>query len=727
MLSASAGPGWFPAFVCALGVISALAATTPAAALPPPLEIKILSNRADLVSGGDALVEIVVPAKVATSAVTVDVDGRDVTGAFAVRPNGRVIGLLEGLVVGNSVVTARAKGAMSARITIRNHPNGGPVFSGAQVQPWFCETEANGFGPPQDAQCNVPAKYEFFYRPTTGGSLAAYDPAEPPSDVAMTTTDQGHTVPFIVRRETGVMNRGWYSIAVLFNPAEPWEPWAAQRGWNGKVTTSFGGSSSPDHFQNSPPSVLDAARLGAGFMVAASSLNTQGQNINDVVHAEALMMWKERIVERYGEIRYVISDGCSGGSSFQHLLANAYPGLVDGIQPSCSYADARSTGSMGEAPDCVLLNRYFTQTSPHLWTVEQQQAAAAGHASASVCLSWQALFGPNLDPRTNNCGASSHEPWQYHPETNPEGERCLSEDFQVAIWGYRTPDVWEANEQRIGRGFARLPRSSEGLQYGLVALQSGLILPEQFVDLNEKIGGRDIDYNWIPDRTRGDLDAFRIAYSTGRVVDGTRLKDTPIIDLRGHDNVEIHTDFNSWSMKERLLRANGHADNHVVFTSGAPLVPLPSVAAEAFALMDRWLAAIEADTSGDPLDVKVVRNKPAGAVDSCYVGEEKITDKAKCRQIYPYFGNVKIAAGAPFTNHYLKCQLKPLHRVDYLPVTFTDEQWGRLQKAFPTGVCDWNRPPFGEVPSEPWVTFEDGPGLGRPLGPPPVSTPFVGR
>jgi hypothetical protein len=302
-------------------------------------------------------------------------------------------------------------------------------------------------------------------------------------------------------------------------------------------------------------------------------------------------------------------------------------------------------------------------------------------------------------------------PWVYDPETNPEGTRCTQADYQVAVWGRRPED-----------GFARETWSNEGVQYGLVALQSGLILPEQFVDLNEKIGGRDIDNNWIPQRSSGDPVAQPIAYFTGRVNDGRRLDQVPIIDLRGHDNEEIHTDFNSYAMRQRLLESNGHADNHVIFTAQTPLVVPPSVAAEAFSLMDQWLAAIEADTSADALAVKVVRHKPAGAVDSCYIGEEKVTDQAKCRALFPYYGTMRMAAGCSLSNHSLKCQLKPLNRADYLPVTFTDEQWARLEQAFPTGVCDWNRPAVGERPSEPWVTFQDGPGLGRPLGPPPVST-----
>src|SRR5439155_1312541 len=326
--------------------------------------------------------------------------------------------LITGLAERSNVLTARGPDGAGASITITSHPIGGPVFAGFQVQPWICSTVANGFGPPLDAQCNVPTKYEFFYRSTSSNSLQAYNPGNPPSDVSTTTTDQGRTVPFIVRRETGVLDRGWYSIAVLFDPTQPLEPWTPPAGWNSQISWTFGGSSTSDHYQRNPPDVLNAERLGAGFMVAASSLNTHGQNNNDVVSSETVMMLKERIIDQYGEIRYVIGDGCSGGSILQHMLANAYPGLIDGIQPSCSYAD----------------------------------------------------------------------PW------GPIG-------------------------QQLGRGFGRNPYSNEGVQYGLHALISGEILPEQFVDLNEKIGGRDIDYNWIPQRTSGDRTASAIAYGTGRVND----------------------------------------------------------------------------------------------------------------------------------------------------------------------------------------------------------------
>ena len=44
----------------------------------------------------------------------------------------------------------------------------------------------------------------------------------PPTDVATTTTDQGVTVPFVVRRERGFQDRDRYTILTLFRPGQAW-------------------------------------------------------------------------------------------------------------------------------------------------------------------------------------------------------------------------------------------------------------------------------------------------------------------------------------------------------------------------------------------------------------------------------------------------------------------------------------------------------------------------
>src|SRR5688500_19871471 len=82
------------------------------------LQILVLSNRADVLSGGDALVEVVLPAGTDASRLRVHLasgeGSRDVGDAFAVRPDGRVLGLVDGLPVGRSGRIAAAGGRRTA-------------------------------------------------------------------------------------------------------------------------------------------------------------------------------------------------------------------------------------------------------------------------------------------------------------------------------------------------------------------------------------------------------------------------------------------------------------------------------------------------------------------------------------------------------------------------------------------------------------------------------------
>lgn len=704
------------------------------------LKIDVLSNRADLVSGGDALVEIDLPLNADPNKVRVDVDGHDVTSDFALRPNGRFMGLLTGLDEGDNVVTARGTGKL-ARITITNHPIGGPIFSGPQVQPWICETEEAGLGPAQDEQCNAPTKIEFFYR-STNPALAGfqpYDPQSPPSDVAQTTTDEGESVPFIVRVETGTINRGIYKTAVLHEPSEAMSPWNGSPTWNNKLYYMFGGGSNIGHEQGNALDVTGDATgledteyaLSRGWAVAASSMNVNGNNLNHVTAAETVMMVKEKVVERFGEIRYTVGRGGSGGAVQQHVITNAYPGLLDGIIPAASYADLLSAVN-NEMVDCSLLERVYNQTSPHLWAVEHQRAAVNGMPSVSRCMAWvegigldRYLVDPVLGCTMENFDlghiAYNEPEWVYDPVENPEGTRCTMQDNQRAMYGARSPDVWGEIEQQIGRGFAPSPIDNVGVQYGVRAVESGLITVEQFVDVNEEIGSYDIDYNWQPQRKSADPQALEVAYQTGQANDGSHLARVPMIDVRGPgwaNPHELHPVFRSYSMRDRLQASNGHHDNQIIWISDGQ-----ARAVEAFDVMDEWLTRIESDSSSDALEAKVRRHKPVAAVDACWIGGRKITDQATCRAAFPYFGDPRIAAGGPLADDVLKCQLKPLERDDY-EITFTDEQWKRMRQTFPTGVCDYAKPGVGQQPTVPWLTFADGPG-GQPLGPLPRSTPVA--
>jgi hypothetical protein len=695
----------------AVAVAAFLALVAPAFA-GPKLRIETLSNRADLISGGDALVGITLPGRASFEQLHVKVDGRDVTGVFAVRADRRITGLVTGLKDGANVLTARA-GSAIARLTIDNHPIGGPVFAGEQIQPWFCTTADNDLGEPLDAQCNAPTKVTYQYK-NGQGQFADYDPENPPSDVATTTTDEGVTVPYIVRVESGTMDRGIYQTAVLADPEQPWTPWAPQSQWNHKVYVPFGGSCAALHEQSAPGGVMDDLALSRGFAVTASGLNTLGQNCNEAVSAEALMMQKEHIEETLGRIRYTMGTGGSGGAIQQYDIAASYPGLLDGIMPSASFTDVVTTEM--EVVDCGLLFEYFNRTSPQLWADGHQRALVEGHANVgSSCISWTALFLPAGDAQgrgpfgipasaVTQCGVPEEQ--RYHPQDNPQGVRCDIHTYQGSIYGYRED------------GIAKRPIDNVGIQYGLDALQTGGISAEQFVDLNEKIGGFDNDLAPTPERMVADPGAVETAYRAARVADAHQLANVPIIDLRGQDNEEIHQSFYSYTMRARLDAANGTHANQVIWTGAVPLAGDSTFGERAFDAMDRWLAAIEADESDTSLARKVIENKPADVVDGCSV-EGQGLDANTCRQALPYYSDPRIVAGSPWTNDVLKCQLRPLSRSDY-KVEFTDEEWERLVNAFPSGVCDYRRPGVGQEPSTPWLTFADGPG-GRPLGSPPAS------
>ena len=171
------------------------------------LTIQTLSNRADLVSGGSVLVEVKMPASAAsaaTSQLRVSVNGNDQTSAFTTRADGRTVGLVTGLTDGANTVQASAadNSFAGAKLTVTNHPIGGPVLLGSQITPFVCATPspvaANGNTPASnasglttiatDAQCNIATEVKFFYRTTTAGCANVLPDPSPPTPAPVSYT-----------------------------------------------------------------------------------------------------------------------------------------------------------------------------------------------------------------------------------------------------------------------------------------------------------------------------------------------------------------------------------------------------------------------------------------------------------------------------------------------------------------------------------------------------------
>ena len=354
------------------------------------------------------------------------------TSAFAVRSDGRFLGRVESLALGPNVLTAKLNKQHGARITITNYPIGRPdLLRAADPALALHDGARTGSGPAEDEQCNAPTTYAFFYMPSGGGGFQAYDPSNPPADVGTTTTDQGKTVPYIIRQETGTQNRGIYRIAVLYDPTQPFEPWASQDGWNHKLFYPFGASCGTTHSQSSAQNVQNTNALGRGFMVATSSMNVLGNNCNTVTSAEAVMMLKEHIVERYGEIRYTFGEGGSGGSIGQHMVANTYPGLLQGLTVTSSFPD--NTGTTGaEVAGLPPPRPLLHAVSPGLWANPAQQAAVNGHKDNVSCVAWEALFSRGRRP-AQRLRRRRRARRDYNEDTNPTGCRGSNADFQFPI------------------------------------------------------------------------------------------------------------------------------------------------------------------------------------------------------------------------------------------------------------------------------------------------------
>ncbi|WP_211225464.1 DUF6351 family protein [Amycolatopsis nigrescens] len=666
--------------------------------------LTVLSGRSDTVSGGDALIRVELPPGIPAEWARITRNGADITGLFRRDPpSGALTGLVDGLAPGQNTVQARIPGHRPAGLTLRNYPVQGPVFAGPHEQPFVCETTrftlpvlGGTLGEPLDADCSIETRDDHFYR-TTANTYAPWPDGATgyPADLATTTTSLGRKVPFIVRMETGTANRGIYQSAVLHDPiAEP-DPTPAARpvGWNGRVIYTLGGGCTDGWYRqgNSTGGVTDAFMLGQGFGVVSSSLNVFGANCSDLTAAETAMMVKERFVERYGPVAHTIGYGCSGGSYQAHQIVDNYPGIFDGIIPGCSFTEV-GFGTIHMITDAWLLDTYLNKATIG-WTAEQKRRVTGfvNYATAPNV----AVGARRIDPRAF-CGVLPEEQ-RYHPDTNPGGARCDVYDHAINVYGADP-----------GTGFARRPLDNVGIQYGLAALRDGTISIGQFLDLNEHVGGFDADANLVPERTVADLAATRAAYRTGRLTNGGGgLKDVPIIDYRAYfddrPGGDIHVRYHSFSLQERLEKANGTSANRVSLLedarNGLQSTESPLLR-HAIVQLDRWLTNLAADTSVTPRIGKIVRAKPAELREGCntrdtaakFIAQPLDRDPSStCERLYPSASFPREVAGEGIAADIIKCRLKAPDPGDY-GIAWTAREWAKLLEIFPGGVCDYTKP-----------------------------------
>ena len=708
------------------------------------LELLTLSTLPDAVTDGDVL--MAVRGLDVADELTVLRNGIEITDAFTVVGDERR-GLVTGLPVGASTIEARAHGQIAA-LVVHNHPVTGPVLSGPHQTPFRCETEEAGLGPALDADCSATPRYQWFYRSSRDqGFHELTDPyAAYPDDVVTTQTDAGKAVPFVVRVESRTINRGIARMAVLDDPARRGTdaPFTAGS-WDHRVYYAFGESCGVGYHQgvNHAETVLGAVdltavsadnllinltgitdRLGKGDVTVHSTLTSFGVHCNPLVSVETAMMIKEHLSEQYGLVEAIVGTNGSGAALQQYNALNNAPGLLAAAMPTATFADIATTAMT--VTDCGLLQHYY-ETSDLDWT-DAKKAAVNGHNLLSgnrlnaICQSWTDAFLDRIDP-TTGCSVPQEE--RYDPVKRPAGVRCTIQDANVNVFG-RDPET----------GFAYRPLDNVGVQYGLAALHAGVISMAEFLDLNAKIGGYDIDGR--PQAARHEMSSkiAKLTYQVGGVIGRGALAETPVIDLAPYLDLipvaNIHESVRPFVIRARLRAHTGQSDTQAIWRGLL-------TQADAYPTMQEWLDNVLATRPayGGDHQAAVVAARPASAYDRCAFGtiggrlelpagittplglaqlpllpgtgvddvdvplrvdvpEDFDSGLGPCALALPVVSTPRMVAGMPLSDDVIKCQRRPVAASDYHEGA-TAAQLAQLRATFPTGVCDYSKPAAEDV------------------------------
>jgi Tannase-like family of unknown function (DUF6351) len=745
--------------------IVALAAPAPAVADDDDhrggADLDVLSSRADQISGGDALVRVD-RAKPHLDDLRVLLNGGDVTDAFEPK-HGDLVGLVDGLELGKNRLELlrerRGRDKTLDRLTLVNHPQTGPIFSGPHQVPFVCKTIQAGLGEPlvdnQAGQgfrvqnpngttagwsldCSAQTRVDYLYRTTAGQFAPLPADGTRPANMAQTTLLDGRTVDYVVRRERGTINRFIYSFAMLapFGEAPGAEPDTSL--WNKRLIYTFDGGVAIGRNQGTPGgSALYDIGLRQGYAIVHSSGTRTSTHYNLELGGETALMTKEEFVERYGPPLYTVGVGGSGGAIQQYVYGQNHPGLLDAGIPQYSYPDmVTQTIHIG---DCELLERYMDDPLPlghpkwRNWDDREWLEGLNAHPTLpnryrgnapgnTECVNgWRGLTPLAMNPLFGTAGAGT--------------DRMDAAVMAAVHWTH-----WEDVKNIYGvgpDGYARQTWDNVGVQYGLGALKDGNLTPQDFLDVNARVGSwkdpgemvqegapfvpgtfdpwSSRNMRLSPDggvtpapRRQGDLAAMHAAYNRGLYFDGDI--DIPLIDWRHYleEELDMHNSHQSFASRQRMRDHDGRASNQVIwFTDARPERQFDQTP-EAFEVIDDWMANIRRHPRRG-----VARNKPALATDRCFTtqGEEiargpRVWDgildddpAGTCTREFPLHSTSRIVAGGPLRGGVYKCARQSVDRAIsrrlYGSWRPSGAERARLAQIFPTGVCDYSRKDVG--------------------------------
>ncbi|MCW8193326.1 hypothetical protein F6455_00820 [Proteobacteria bacterium 005FR1] len=731
------------------------------------IQFNVISSAPDQVTGGDVLVAVRGLDDRRPPGFLLN--GRPVQPKASWSRHGRSEFLLEGLDTGaNTLALASADGKELRVLKLINHPTTGPIFSGPQQYPFVCtsvlewdvqpvvDSKEAGFPVRNEAgevigyskDCTVEPFVEFHYMSEDGEYKKLPDDGSRPEDMVTTTLTDGREVDFIVRWERGTLNRFLYSIASLAELGDvPEEP--GTRNWNGRLLYYFQGGVGIGHSQGrmDPGRALTAGPLGQGYAVAYSTGTRTSTHYNLQVGGETALMVKERFIERFGQPLYTVGVGGSGGAIQQYVYSQNHPGLIDAGVPQYSYPD-QVTQSI-HVGDCELLEHYMDVTdreNPRWQTTKNRSLLVGLNATddhPDPLADAKRQLGYSTAPGSTECipgwrGLSQLTMNPHYGRAREQEKMVPAEVMQNVNWTHYDDlrNIYGLDAE----GWPRVGWDNVGVQYGLRSMVDGHITPEEFLHLNEKIGGWKKPAEMVQEgypylgemspenfdpwsrrnmnlakndsapapRTEGDLQAIQSVYESGMVFRGQL--DIPLIDWRHYleDELDMHNTHQSFSTRQRLLNTMGHADGQVIwFTDARPERSFDQTP-QALEVLHEWLMNIRANPNRS-----LAENRPAAAVDSCFATDGSLIasgadvwagilddrEPGVCTEKFPIYSTSRMIAGGPIEGSIFKCALKPVDLAlsdgTYAPWTPSAAEITRLKRIFPQGVCDYSKPDQG--------------------------------
>ena len=170
-----------------------------------------------------------------------------------------------------------------------------------------------------------------------------------------------------------------------------------------------------------------------------------------------------------------------------------------------------------------------------------QMAQVEGHLRhVNAVVADEGLFKAALDPEHACSGTvdpvAGDPATRYDSETNPAGVRCSVLDLLVNQLGPRPRvGVEPIRSGPPATASPACPSPTPACSTACRRSEAGLITPAQFVDLNAKVGGLDVDSDPTAARIAGDPAAIASAYRTGLINEANHLDEVAIINHGGPD------------------------------------------------------------------------------------------------------------------------------------------------------------------------------------------------